>query len=183
MEPEIITWYHLPEDVISTFFHFLMDENAGLYYIPLMLVNKQSMDLLSKIKIDWLVMLENLKQGFPNSYRPDTPHPSITISPMAIGLIRAVSYNHHRLPIIRNEINDYMKTNNVIYRSKKGNQYKGYIGVKMLAKLTGQSYSYYKLIKKHRSSEIARKKHAQKLKVLFDRSRFEQRGSIPLIHV
>ncbi len=182
VDESVCTWYHLPEDMINLILHYLIQESPSLYFIPLMLVNKQSMSLLSRIKIDWLSIIENLKRSFPTSYRPDTPHPNscADVSPVCIGLMRSICYYHNRLPVIRKEIDDYIVANNIIYKSKKGNPYKGFVGVKKLAQLVGQPYAFYKIVKKHRAAEIARKKHALRLKIMFDRTKWDNHFRRPI---
>lgn len=162
----ITTWDAIPEDIVNVILRLLMEDDANLYFIPLMLVNKQWKRLLESISIDWGARLSCIEQHRYQRYiiRNSLPDPKYT------GLLRSICYGHSLMTMRRLELDNFMSKNQIIYRSQKTQTvYKGFVGIKKLARLVVHGHpQYYTIINRYRKIENATKKRVVRLKFLYD---------------
>lgn len=155
----------IPEDIVNVILRLLMEDDANLYFIPLMLVNKQWKRLLEAIEIDWGVRVSCVANRYQRYVlRNSLPDPKYT------GLLRSICYGHSLMTLRRLELDNFMSKNQIIYRSQKTPAiYKGYVGIKKLARLIVHGHpQYYTIIKRYKTIENETKKRVIRLKFLYD---------------
>lgn len=162
---QALSFNELPLEIIrDEILYRLMNENASLHCIPLMLVNKQWLTLIEAFEIDWRVVLSCLAP----KQQPYVLYNTIP-TPQYTGLMRSICYATVVVPTIRTELMNYMKTHNIQYRSPKNNiEYTNTVNIKTLARLKVNGHPrYYRIIKSHRKINTMAIKQIKKLRDLY----------------
>src|ERR1700761_2295675 len=96
-------------------------------YFDILLVNKQFNRICKSINMNWLRLLCKISMNYRY------PDKKIIQLPYSIDILKTIAYYDICLPQLRNEIDEFMKRYNIIYRTKaSGKPYKGYVGIRKL---------------------------------------------------
>lgn len=156
-------------------------------YFNLLITSKQFNRITLKIDFDWLTLVGNpygnygrFRHSIERQQKEQTAllDDSKKLALSRLGLpylsdepkkmVRTLVLCDNSLPVIRHEIDRFMVTNNIVYRTKSSNKiYKGYVGIRKLKSMKIQpkalDVQFKAIIKRH---ELLNKKHIALIKAL-----------------